>query len=372
MNNDTQTQSTANGGACFDVSEIETEFLQAYKDAGRTELTIKYWKQAFVQFKDWNNSYNAAKPLQDTSPEDLNRYAQWIDETMNLTSRSKYRLTSAVSKFLRWRDRTDDLTGRRFNNLTVLGIDHANINNRGSGKHIKWICRCETCGNIKSIRGSDLRVGNYIDCGCTAHLRSGDKLAKPQDMIGRQFGHLHVLYRDMTKPHGSGKHAWYVCHCDLCDREESISGHRLRGSSEIKDRCSYCVNKSLGEAKVRELLDGAGIRYETEQVFDGCVNPLTNYKLRFDFRVLATATTPEYLIEYDGEQHFHHAPMWDDTMSLADRQYRDSLKTNWCLQAGVPLIRIPYTRLRRLELQDLLLGTSKFLVSPDETAQAVS
>lgn len=372
MDNNIQVKGTAIGGAFSDISEIESEFIQYFKDAGRAESTIRIWGQSFKHFKEWNVLCNFSKSLSDTSQVDLDNYSQWLDASLHATQSSRERLMWAVSTFIRWKNRTDDLTGHRFNNLIVLGIDHATTNNKGGGKHIKWICRCETCGNIKSIRGSELKAGNYIDCGCTANLRISAKLANAQDMIGRQFGHLHVLYRDTTKPRGSGLHAWYICRCDLCGREESISGHRLRGASEIKDRCSYCVNKSLGEATIRELLDCAGICYKTEQTFEGCINPLTNYKLRFDFRVMATNEHPEYLIEFDGEQHFHVAPMWDDTDDLSKREYKDKIKTDWCLQTGMPLIRIPYTHLKHLGLRDLLLDTTEFLVSREVASEAVS
>ena len=39
------------------------------------------------------------------------------------------------------------------------------------------------------------------------------------------------------------------------------------------------------------------------------------------------------------------------------------LKNKWCQENNVPLIRIPYTRLKELSLKDLLLETTNFLVN---------
>ena len=49
-------------------------------------------------------------------------------------------------------------------------------------------------------------------------------------------------------------------------------------------------------------------------------------------------------------------------MSLEKNQKYDAIKTNWCLDNNIPLIRIPYTHLNKLCIEDLLLETSSFIV----------
>ena len=59
-----------------------------------------------------------------------------------------------------------DLTGMKFERLTVIERDPDDYVNPTSGvKSPKWICRCD-CGNIKSVRGTDLKTGNVTSCGC--------------------------------------------------------------------------------------------------------------------------------------------------------------------------------------------------------------
>lgn len=57
-----------------------------------------------------------------------------------------------------------DLTGQRFGKLVVLeeGIPIINPNGQRS---ITWICKCD-CGNEKIIRGTSLRNGSTVSCGC--------------------------------------------------------------------------------------------------------------------------------------------------------------------------------------------------------------
>lgn len=69
-----------------------------------------------------------------------------------------------------------------------------------------------------------------------------------------------------------------------------------------------------------------------------------------------------YLIEYDGAQHYRAAPMWDDTMSLKERQMRDRMKNKWCSDRGIPLIRIPFTHLNKLSIDDLCLESTRYRI----------
>lgn len=58
-----------------------------------------------------------------------------------------------------------DLTGRTFGRLTVIkrsGSDH-----RGEAV---WSCRC-ACGQDRNVRGSALRMGRQISCGCASTER---------------------------------------------------------------------------------------------------------------------------------------------------------------------------------------------------------
>lgn len=52
-----------------------------------------------------------------------------------------------------------NMSGLRFGRLTVLCED-----GRLNGE-VSWKCKCD-CGNIKIVRGSHLRKGSIMSCGC--------------------------------------------------------------------------------------------------------------------------------------------------------------------------------------------------------------
>lgn len=115
---------------------------------------------------------------------------------------------------------------------------------------------------------------------------------------------------------------------------------------------------SKGEDKVMQLLRMGMIPHETQKTFETCRFPDTGALARFDFFV-----NGRYLIEYDGEQHFKYSKRgWNNEKNFRKTKWHDAYKTCWCRENGIPLIRIPYTKLETLCLLDLLLETSEFRV----------
>lgn len=87
-----------------------------------------------------------------------------------------------------------DLTARRFGRLTVIGFDAV------VGHHLHWHCLCD-CGGVSSVRGSALKTGNTISCGCAV----AESMAK----IGRTNG-THRMSR--TREYHSWSTAKYRCY----------------------------------------------------------------------------------------------------------------------------------------------------------------
>jgi hypothetical protein len=58
---------------------------------------------------------------------------------------------------------TEDLTGKRFNKLTVVGKVGTN-----KYRHILWECQC-SCGNTTKTIGTSLKSGKTKSCGCIKH-----------------------------------------------------------------------------------------------------------------------------------------------------------------------------------------------------------
>ena len=70
-----------------------------------------------------------------------------------------------------------------------------------------------------------------------------------------------------------------------------------------------------------------------------------------------------YLIEFDGSQHFFARRVdWNTEEKFQKTQEHDVYKNQWCKDNNIPLIRIPYTRLDTLCIEDLMLDTTTFRV----------
>lgn len=233
-----------------------------------------------------------------------------------------------------FRSNWNDLTGQRFGKLTVLEETDKRIDDK-----VVWKCLCD-CGNITEVISANLTRGNTFSCGCY------QKELTARDITGMRFGKLTAL-RPTEKRYG--KSIIWECKCDCGTICEKPSNALVTGG--VKS-CGCLI--SYGEEKIRKLLNENNIQFETQKAYDSC--RFENGCLaHFDFYI-----NNNYLIEYDGEQHFFG---WGwDSENLKIQQNRDAYKNQWCKENGIPLIRIPYTKLDTLCLEDLLLETTEFRV----------
>lgn len=253
--------------------------------------------------------------------------------------------------------------GNKYGDLTVVGLSESyeKMAGKKNGKHKYFDCVCDACGKTSSVRSSDLASGKKTDCGC----RNGERISNgcAINLVGMEFGHLHVIKRDTGyyKSGVSGRHARWICNCDICNSVTSVSSNMLIRNG--KDRCSFCSGKSNGEMKILEIFNNTNVNFEDEVTFDTCVYPDTGRRLIFDFVVYKNGGEISHIVEYDGIQHFKKIRLWDMTTSLDERVKRDKFKNEWCASNNIPIIRIPYTRLASIEYADLMPDTSDFLVS---------
>ena len=69
------------------------------------------------------------------------------------------------------------------------------------------------------------------------------------------------------------------------------------------------------------------------------------------------------MIEFDGEQHFLYKNNgWNTKEQFLKTQQSDKEKNEYCKRNNIPLIRIPYTHMNSLSIEDLRLDTTKFLI----------
>lgn len=238
-----------------------------------------------------------------------------------------------------------NIAGIRFGYLTALEPTEK----RDASRSIIWKCRCD-CGEEVFVSVNKLTTGNNTSCG--KHNYGIRPTFKPGD----RFGRIKILDIDKEKSFKE-KQRYYICQCD-CGTVKSISVKSLdRGITS----CG-CV-KSKGEFIISKILKENNIPFEKEKVFTDCILPNQTYA-RFDFYV-----NNEYLIEFDGEQHFYsNKSGWNTEENLKKTQEYDNIKNNWCHKNNIPLIRIPYTHREDIELKDLVLSTSTFIIKENDNA----
>lgn len=109
-------------------------------------------------------------------------------------------------------------------------------------------------------------------------------------------------------------------------------------------RCPRC-NMSLGEHLVEEFLKSHSVNYTCQYKFDDCkdIHPLP-----FDFAVFCDDGVK--LIEFDGSQHFRYRKSgWNTEEKMPKVKRHDRIKNDYCVDNGIPLLRIPYWQIRNID-----------------------
>ena len=145
---------------------------------------------------------------------------------------------------------------------------------------------------------------------------------------------------------GHGVSTHWICKCHACGTIKSIDGHNLKYQGAISCGCQ----KSKGEFKIAQLLNENNIKFIQEFKFNDYKNR------RFDFAILNDNNDIIRLIEFDGIQHYYHprAEHWAATLSLKETQDRDNEKNMIAKKYHIPLVRIPYWKIDKFNLDDLI------------------
>ena len=241
---------------------------------------------------------------------------------------------------------TKPMIGKVFGRLTVLEKVYTR---KGGGAYYK--CKC-SCGNIVIVQGTMLRNGNTRSCGCYNKDRTRE--VSFNDLTGQRFGRLVVLRRaeDLVQENGK-RRVRFLCKCDCGGTIITTSSSLVTGET-----MSCGCLQSKGEFIISQLLSNSGSSFEKQKSFDDLRGDSIHSILRYDFHVL----DGNYLIEYDGQHHFVAGGGWCNEEHVKETQRRDKMKDDYCRSKNIPLIRIPYTHINEICLEDLLLETTKFRV----------
>ena len=121
------------------------------------------------------------------------------------------------------------------------------------------------------------------------------------------------------------------CKCKLCGGEFYNTPHQLTVAGV---GCPICKG-SRGEKAIRDWLFEHNISFLREHRFYDCRD---KESLPFDFYIPSHKTA----IEYDGAQHYSSNDFFGGEKGFTTLKKHDSIKTEYCKNNGINLIRIPY------------------------------
>lgn len=220
------------------------------------------------------------------------------------------------------------LIGEKINKWTILEITR-------QGKQAYATCQCE-CGAVKSVRVLNILYGYSKDCGCGR--KSMLRETRTKNLVGQKFGKLTAI--ELLEESNDFHRRLYRCKCD-CGNEVVIPSSSL--TTGHTNSCGCLV--SYWNMYIEQFLKKNNIENQPEYpvVIDGV-------RYKYDFYL------PEYnlMIEYDGRIHYeparyHGKDSEQDLIDLKKRQKRDRIKTKYCEDNNINLLRIPYWESKNIE-----------------------
>lgn len=218
----------------------------------------------------------------------------------------------------------------------------------------KWgIYQCWYCQEEFEARNYSIKTGETKGCPkCRSERRKksfniGELNFKYK--TGMRLGPNNILFlEERPKYEGNLQRRGYF-QCPICGQKWECQLSDIVSGKASK--CRSCGNHhgiSKGEELIKDILEKLNIYYFREYSFIDCRNPKTKNPLRFDFYLPAYNTC----IEFDGIQHFQKTSWSHD--DFKQRQYRDSIKTKYCEDNNIRLIRIPYWDYDNIDIEYLI------------------
>lgn len=227
-------------------------------------------------------------------------------------------------------------------NSNIIVLDSSNIENNESKINVK----CSLCNHTwyKGIR--HLVAGRS---GCPVCAKNY-KFTK-DNVISRIYSEkdpnqTNIIVLEIPEEPSWNTYLNLKCTiCDNCWDTTTLSSYIY---NDIK--CKNCTtNKSVAVLQIEELLYKNNIRFISEYRFNLCRNikPLPFDFYLYDYNIC---------IEYDGRQHFEIIEHWGGESSLEYTKKNDSIKTQYCIENNIRLIRISYKENHKKIIEDLVKG----------------
>lgn len=97
----------------------------------------------------------------------------------------------------------------------------------------------------------------------------------------------------------------------------------------------------MGEIKIEEILTKAGFNFAEEYSFPELKSE-NGRLLRFDFVIFDDEGNIDFIIEYQGKQHYEPSSKFGGKRGFYQQKHNDDKKRRFCALHGFNLIEIPY------------------------------
>ena len=223
-----------------------------------------------------------------------------------------------------------------------------------SYNHRYGLFRCQ-CGQVFEAKVHNIVQGMTQRCPeCRRKIRQGKNNINFKNLLGKRYGKLTVVEYLGAKQVGETKegkkltNSLWKCQCDC--------GNYVERTCNVLENngigaCPQCRITSIGEEKIKDILNTLKINYLCQYTFSDCKD---KFMLPFDFYL------PKYnlLIEYDGLGHYQssqYKSSWRTEEAVLKTQNHDNIKNQYCLDNNIKLIRIPYYDYNKIDTNYLML-----------------
>ncbi len=107
------------------------------------------------------------------------------------------------------------------------------------------------------------------------------------------------------------------------------------------------------ECRIHDVLVEADIPFAEEYEFDD-LKSYSGRALRFDFAIFDDDGDLDFLIEAQGEQHYHPVRVFGGKRAFYRQRQNDLLKRRYCMNNHIQLITIPYFDENKISLEYIM------------------
>ena len=205
-------------------------------------------------------------------------------------------------------------------------------------------CLCD-CGSNVILPKRDVQSGHTKSCGCLkiekiSHLKDIDHTNNISD-----YG---IKILNKAGKNDKGQTLW-ECECFCGNHFIDLPARILNGHV----RSCGCLIRSSRERLIENILLQYNVTFETQYSFPNCRSD-KNYLLRFDFAIFKNNSL-NFLLEYDGQQHFYPVKWFGGEDNFKETVRRDEIKNNYCINNNIVLIRLNY-RMNENEIRDRIVN----------------